>query len=210
MTYTHSHDGNKHTHSISKQSVKNYFDNAAEGWDESLKTNDEVIEKILDCAGVKGGMDILDVACGTGVMFDYYLKRGVRSITGVDISDKMIEIARKKFRKHDNITLLALDVEDLASNEGYDVCMIYNAFPHFPDHHSLIKSMHGLTKDGGRLCIAHGASKATIDARHHGSAQHISLGLISAEEMAELFEGYFEVDVMISDDEKYIVSGVKK
>ncbi|MBE6039110.1 MAG: methyltransferase domain-containing protein [Anaerofustis stercorihominis] len=210
MTYTHSHDGKTHSHLISKESVKTYFDNAAEQWDNNLKKNDDIIRTIIGCAGVGEGMQVLDVACGTGVMFDFYLERNVAGITGVDISDKMIDVARKKYRKHDNITLLALDVEYLVSDKGYDVCMIYNAFPHFPDHHRLIKTMYDLTRTGGRLCVAHGASKAEIDARHHGSAQHISLGLISVEEMAELFEPYFDVDVMISDDEKYIVCGVRK
>jgi demethylmenaquinone methyltransferase/2-methoxy-6-polyprenyl-1,4-benzoquinol methylase len=33
--------------------------------------SDVIIGKILDNVEVGAGMDILDVACGTGVMFDY-------------------------------------------------------------------------------------------------------------------------------------------
>jgi ubiquinone/menaquinone biosynthesis C-methylase UbiE len=35
--------------------------------------NDAIIGRILDNAEVGPGMDVLDVACGTGVMFDYYV-----------------------------------------------------------------------------------------------------------------------------------------
>ena len=48
---------------------------------------------ILDNAKVSEGKNILDVACGTGVMIDYYLERKVNSVTGVDFSEKMCEIA---------------------------------------------------------------------------------------------------------------------
>ena len=43
------------------------------------------ISTILDYAGIEAG-PFLDVACGTGVLFPYYLARDVKQITGVDIS----------------------------------------------------------------------------------------------------------------------------
>ena len=48
---------------------------------------------ILDNGGIKEDIHVLDVACGTGVLFPDYLKRKVASVTGVDISQKMAKIA---------------------------------------------------------------------------------------------------------------------
>ena len=54
---------------MQKKDVIAFFDRCAANWDAEMIKNDEIIEKILDNAEVAEGMDILDVACGTGVMF---------------------------------------------------------------------------------------------------------------------------------------------
>ena len=71
---------------MEKQDVIAFFDRYAPTWDANMVKNDEIINIILDNAEVGAGMDILDVACGTGVMIPYYLQRGAASVTGIDIS----------------------------------------------------------------------------------------------------------------------------
>ena len=88
--------------------------------------------------------------------------------------------------------------------------MVYNAFPHFPDPGNLIKVLASRLRHGGRLSIAHGMSRAKIDRHHEGSACKVSRGLMSETELARLMEPYFNVDVIISDDRMYQVSGIKK
>ncbi len=82
---------------IETKEVIEFFDRLAPGWDAEMIRSDEIINTILDNAAVTGGKDILDVACGTGVLTPDYLKRNVASVTGIDISPKMAEIARAKF-----------------------------------------------------------------------------------------------------------------
>ena len=74
---------------MNKQDVIEFFDRCAPSWDADMIKNDVTIGKILDNAEIEAGQDILDVACGTGVMFPYYLLRGVASVTGIDISPEM-------------------------------------------------------------------------------------------------------------------------
>ena len=53
----------------------------------------------------------------------------------------------------------------------------------------------------------------SLEALHHhhaGRAEHVSREMMDAAELAELFEPWLVVDTMISDDEKYIVSGVRR
>lgn len=66
-----------------KCDIIDFFDRCAPTWDAEMIKNDSIIETILDNDGFSPGMDVLDVACGTGVMFPYYQKRGVNSIVGV-------------------------------------------------------------------------------------------------------------------------------
>ena len=65
---------------IEKKEVIEFFDRLASDWDAGLIRNEEIINTILDNAGVTAGKDVLDVACGTGVLIPDYLKRKVRSL----------------------------------------------------------------------------------------------------------------------------------
>ena len=60
---------------MDKKTVKDFFDNLAKDWDSFEQPNSAVIEKILDYADIRSGCSVLDVACGTGILFPYYLKR---------------------------------------------------------------------------------------------------------------------------------------
>ena len=192
-----------------KQDVIAYFDSRAAGWDGELVKNDTVIGKILDNAEVGEGMDILDVACGTGVMIPFYLDRGAASVTAIDISPKMARIAGEKFAGEPRVRVLCGDVEETDFHRTFDRIVVYNAFPHFPNPQRLIRQLASLLKEGGRLTIAHGASREAIDGHHAGPASAVSNGLMQADRLKKLFDPYFEVEVMISNRQMYQVSGVK-
>lgn len=191
---------------MKKQDIIHFFDQCAPGWDADMVRNEAVIARILDNGGVRAGIRVLDVACGTGVLFPDYLARGVASVTGIDIAPEMVRIARNKFPQ---VEVLCSDVETAVFEQPFDVVMVYNAFPHFPDPAHLIGVLAGLVKPGGRLSIAHGMSRAALLNHHAGRAAQVSIDLPEAESLAELFAPYFEVDVVISDDEMYQVAGVR-
>ena len=195
---------------MNKQDVIEFFDRVAPSWDAEMIKNDVIIEKILDNAEIEEGQDVLDVACGTGVMFPYYLQRGVASITGIDISPEMARIAEGKFSDESRIQVICGDVEDVKFGKKFDRIVVYNAFPHFPKPKRLIKILAGLLKDNGRLTIAHGMSREAIDGHHKGAASKVSNGLMSAESLKKLFDPYFTVEIVISNSKMYQVSGVKR
>ena len=194
---------------MEKQAVIDFFDRCAPTWDAEMIKSDVIIGKILDHAEVGAGQDVLDVACGTGVMFPYYLERGVASVTGIDISPEMAKIAAGKYADHSVVQVICGDVEETSFDRKFDRIVVYNAFPHFPKPKRLIKRLAGLLKEGGRLTIAHGASRAAIDNHHSGSASKVSNGLMAADSLKKLFDPYFDVEIMISNSHMYQVSGVK-
>lgn len=195
---------------MKKSDVIEFFDRCAPSWDADMIKNDVIIEKILDNAEVEAGMDILDVACGTGVMFPYYLQRGAASVTGIDISPEMAKIAGEKFADQPAVQVVCGDVEETGFDRKFDVIVVYNAFPHFPNPQQLIRRLASQLKDGGRLTIAHGASRESIDNHHKGSASKVSNGLMSADSLKALFDPYFDVEVVVSNRWMYQVSGVKR
>lgn len=194
---------------MNKQDVIEFFDRCAPSWDAEMIKSDAIINEILDNAEVGEGMTVLDVACGTGVMFDYYLDRGVSSVVGIDISPEMAKIAAAKYAGDPRIRVVCGDVEATVFEGLFDRIVVYNAFPHFPKPKRLIKTLAGLLKEGGRLTIAHGASREAIDGHHSGAASKVSNGLMTADSLRKLFLPYFDVEVVISNRRMYQVSGVK-
>ena len=193
---------------IETKEVIAFFDRLAPGWDAEMIRSDAVINTILDNAEVTEGKDILDVACGTGVLIPDYLKRNVASVTGIDISPKMAEIAKEKF-KQERVTILCRDVEEATFDRQFDCIVVYNAFPHFPNPERLIQTLSGLLKPGGTLTVAHGMSREKIDAHHHGTASHVSNGLMPADDLAEIFGKHLSITAVISDERMYQVVGKK-
>ena len=191
---------------MNKETVISFFDRCAPWWDSDMIRDEEIIATILDNGGIRPGVHVLDVACGTGVLFPDYLQRGAASVTAIDISPEMAKLAQKKFPQ---VTVICGDVEETAFDRQFDAVMVYNAFPHFPEPERLIRKLAELTKAGGRLSIAHSMSRAALT-KHHERAGAVSIELLHEQELAALMAPWFHVDTVISDDRMYQVSGIRK
>ncbi len=191
---------------MNKQDVIDFFDHCAPWWDADMIRKEDIIATILDNGGIRPGCHVLDVACGTGVLFPDYLGRGAASVTAIDISPEMAAIAREKFPQ---VQVLCGDVETAVFDRKFDAVMVYNAFPHFPDPAKLVEILASVTAPGGRLSVAHSMSRAALT-KHHERASQVSIDLIEEQELAALFSPWFDVDVIISNDDMYQVSGVRK
>ena len=192
---------------MNQKDVISFFDRLAPQWDADMIRSDAIINRILDTAGVTAGKDVLDVACGTGVLFPDYLSRNVSSVTAVDISPEMVKIAAQKFP--DRVNVICGDVQAVDFGKQFDCIMIYNAFPHFPDPAGLIATLSAMLKPGGTLTVAHGMSRAEIDHHHEGPASKVSVGLMHEDALAELFSAHLTVTAKISNDHMYQVTGQK-
>lgn len=194
---------------MDKNEMIAYFDRCAPRWDRENQADPAVVEAILDNAQVGEGQDVLDVACGTGVLFPFYLERKVRSLTAIDLSPAMVKIAGEKAAESPNVTLVCGDVETWKPDKKFDCIVVYNAFPHFPYPKRLLKILAGLLKEGGRLTVAHGASREAINAMHEDKAA-VSQDLMEAQKLMRLFDAHYDVEVMISNDRMYQVVGRKR
>ena len=123
---------------MNKDSIKEFFDSIAPKWDNEPIADKKILDTILDNGGIRENIDILDVACGTGVLFPYYLERNVKSITAIDLSPEMVKIAKSKFPQ---ANVICGDAENIILDKQFDAIMIYNAFPHFPEPEKVIESL---------------------------------------------------------------------
>ena len=194
---------------MNKQDIIEFFDRLAPQWDRDMIKNDQIIQTILENADIRPGQQILDVACGTGVMIPYYLQKNVASVVGIDISPEMTKIAREKFSQA-NVQILCGDIENTEFSQKFDRIVVYNAFPHFPDPENLIRTLANLLNPCGSVTVAHGMSRAHIDAHHKGAASKVSLGLMHENDLAALMEKYLTVTVKISNDTMYQVTAASR
>ena len=95
------------------------------------------------------GLKVLDLGCGTGNSTSLFPES---NYTGIDISKKYIELARKKYPHHH---FIAGDAGEIAWDGGYDVILINSLLHHLPDDAVLKiakKSVRSLA-DGGVVII---------------------------------------------------------
>ena len=78
--------------------IADFFDALADRWDELCIHAPEKINDILEHTTLHKGLRILDVGCGTGVLEQYLLTYAPIHITGIDLSPRMIEEARRMQR----------------------------------------------------------------------------------------------------------------
>lgn len=99
-----------------------YEKEAEEDWKDK-----EIIDDFLKY--LKTHSSILDIACGTGELLKYYDKKEFKT-TGIDISTKMIEIAKKKAPNSNLINMSLYKIDNI--KEKYDAISATFILVHIP------------------------------------------------------------------------------
>ena len=190
--------------------VIGFFDSLAPDWDKEIgKENGTVIDMILDNASVSRGDSVLDVGCGTGRLFPYYLKRNVSSIMGIDISSGMIEAAKRNCLS-EKIVLICDDASEHYFEKSYDRIVVFDAFPHFTDPERMMQNLSEHLSEGGTLTIAHDSSREEINRRHTMMRKNVSHVLMDIDELESIVSEYLTVTYKRSDDRIYQIVGRKQ
>ena len=190
-----------------------FFDRLASEWDHGFSTEHfDRISRILDSMTIRPGFQVLDLGCGTGVLFGY-LKRKVGesgSITGIDFSLRMACTARQNFPA-ENINVIAADVSALPfADRRFDLAVAFQSFPHFADKGKALEEMHRVLKSGAAVWVVHLESSEEL-ANHHRRHGGVVAGdvLPAPQEMKRLMTANGFCRVVIQDDPHlYLASAV--
>jgi hypothetical protein len=75
-------------------------------------------------------LNLLDVGCGEGTALQMFLNIGVKKISGVDLNNKALDIARANLKaKYPYLTIVQGNVIELLNERKYDIYYLYNPFP---------------------------------------------------------------------------------
>ena len=123
----------------------------------------QAVEKQIDLLSDK---EILDFGGGTGLL-TLPLAKQAKSVTLVDISEKMLEQARLKAEQQDikNIHFLEQDLLEKPLEKEFDLIVVCRVLHHMPDLDAALSLFHQHLREGGQLLIA---DFTKIEANHHG------------------------------------------
>ncbi len=188
--------------------TKSFFDSMATKWDTMCIHNPDKIKAITALGNITENAKVADIACGTGILFNDILSHNPSVLWGVDLSDKMLEEASKKFND-ERIKLWQGDYNEF-NQRDFDCIFIYSAYPHFPDKSKFAQKTASILKKGGRFVLAHSESRNEINHRHSQGAQHVSDILLEVSAERKYFDELFDIDITADTDFIYIISGTKK
>jgi ubiquinone/menaquinone biosynthesis C-methylase UbiE len=110
--------------------------------------------RVAEAAAIQPGQRVLDVACGTGVLARVAMERvgPSGSVTGIDINEGMLAVAR---RMAPSIDWQPGRAEALPfATDSFDAVVSQFGLMFFEDRHAALWEMLRVVKPGGRLAVA--------------------------------------------------------
>ncbi len=146
---------------MSKESK--FWDRVAEGYAKKPVRDEAAYQKKLAVTRdyFRPDMEVLEFGCGTGSTAIVHAPY-VKSIRAIDISPKMIEIAKGKAEAAgvENVAFEVATIEDFSAPQGsFDVIMGHSILHLLADKEAALAKVHRLLKPGGvfvssTVCIA--------------------------------------------------------
>lgn len=166
----------------------------------------ELLNKVV----VKDGDSILDVACGNGLLLAELSKKAKVNAFGVDISETMIAVAKKRYP---NCTFIAQPCFPLSfENKSMDVITVSCAFHHFEKPQGFADECMRILKDDGVIYMAEPyftplvrwiANTVVFPLSHTGDVR-----VYSSKKLRIFFEraGFVDIETYIKDTIQFFIA----
>ncbi|MGQ9530651.1 MAG: class I SAM-dependent methyltransferase [Candidatus Bathycorpusculaceae bacterium] len=120
---------------------------------------------------------VLDVGCGTGILFDYIAEK-TEAIIGLDISRKILLQARKRAKNFQNIHLVLADADNAPFKENifsqiFGITLIQN----MPNPTKTLKEIKRIAKDNAKIVVT-GLKRAFVREEFEELLRHVNLKIV--------------------------------
>jgi SAM-dependent methyltransferase len=137
---------------ISKSMLKAHLDFESDGASRKMETIEKTVEHLISTSLLHQGEKLLDLGCGPGLYSNRFCQKGL-VVTGIDISRRSIEYARKKAEKCGLVVdYICKSFFDVGYDKTFDsVLQIYGELCTFSDEerNRLLAIIHKALKKGG-------------------------------------------------------------
>lgn len=107
------------------------------------------------------GMKILDLGCGFGEHCKQFIRKGADKVIGIDISEKMLETARKE-NCDPKIEYINMPMENLSIlNDSFDAVISSLALHYVEDFSGVVRNVYSLLNEGGIFVFSQGNPLST-------------------------------------------------
>ncbi|HBB88035.1 MAG TPA: class I SAM-dependent methyltransferase [Blastocatellia bacterium] len=198
--------------------MQNSYDQIAQQWHSHIRGKayiDRLLRYVdLALEGLQSGARVLDLGCGTGQPVARYLvEKGFR-VTGVDQSEKMLEIAKQEVPEAE---FIHSDMINVQLAPGFGAAIAWDSIFHVErKHHSgIFQRVANALEPGGRLLLSVGGSDAASTAEEFAATYDAAAEGFTSEMFGHTFfySGYqprvtrglleaagFEIEVWEVDD----------
>lgn len=128
----------------------------------SLKPTRDYILKAISDMNTDKKIKVLDLGCGSGQLI-HEMSRMFNNfiITGIDFSEKMIEISQARNPKAQHIKLNADELYKL--NDKYDLIICTHSLPYYKEPEKTLMELRNLLNDDGKLLIGFASGNSFYD-----------------------------------------------
>ena len=119
-------------------------------------------EKIIERSGIKEGMDVLEIGCGSGA-FTTFVARAVGNkskVSALDIQQNMLDQLQRKLERPGNADIKNIEPIRASAYElpfkkdSLDLVYMVSVFQEIPDKNRTLREIKRVLKPGGFLAIS--------------------------------------------------------
>jgi ubiquinone/menaquinone biosynthesis C-methylase UbiE len=185
------------------------FEKWAENWEVSAESKvvagifvKELIGKDLNF--------ILDLACGKGVLRDYF-RKNIPDSKVVYVDKAFAMIRGLKITYPDEMAIRGEGENIPFSEDKFDAVIIFNSFPHFSDKEKTISECYRVLKKGGKLIVGHSMTPKEINQLHKDVGPEVAEHKLPEKDaFIEMFSksGFKNIEYFVND--YFYVMGFKE
>lgn len=148
-----------------KRDVMHRYDSTAHIYDTRYAEEQTAkIEAVIESINMEKEVSVLDVGCGTGLLFNYIVSK-TKMIVGLDISRETLLQAKKRARKFANVYLILADSDNVPLKEDvfshvFALTLIQNT----PNPFKTLKEIRRVSKENTVIIVTGLKKKFPIEA----------------------------------------------
>lgn len=126
----------------------------------NLRETQSGLNEVLEIPALKSllpdlsGKRVLDLGCGFGWFCKYAVEKGAEHVIGVDISEKMLEEARKN-NNHEKIEYVRSPIEDYKTDPGsVDLVVSSLVFQYLKDYKGVVENIYSMLSKNGEFIFS--------------------------------------------------------
>jgi len=115
--------------------------------------NEQRAESILKILKKNNAKGVLDVGCGLGKVTAYLAQKGL-DVVGIDVSERLINLAREKAEKNNlNIPFEIIELDKFQAEEKFDAVLFAGVLEHIEEEVQMMSDAKRLLNENGKIVI---------------------------------------------------------